>query len=219
MHSDTEVKTAAYYADCKERPWSHPVIAAFADPKLDWIRARTQFEGKKVLEVGGGNGYFSSRFDPLCDLTVLDLSSHQLEANPARTKVVGSVYEIPFADQSFDTVFCSNLLHHLDEPLRAVREMARVARSTVILSEPNASNLLVKFGALLNPTERNAVSYTRGFLTRQIENAGLFMTAHTYIGGLVMPNGTPAWLLPLAGARSTSRFSLFQILICTKGTK
>jgi ubiquinone/menaquinone biosynthesis C-methylase UbiE len=41
---------------------------------------------------------------------------------------LGSVYELPFPDGSFDAAFAHNLLVHLADPLRAVREMRRVLR-------------------------------------------------------------------------------------------
>jgi ubiquinone/menaquinone biosynthesis C-methylase UbiE len=39
---------------------------------------------------------------------------------------VGSVYELPFADASFDAVLAHTVLHHLSEPLRALKELRRV---------------------------------------------------------------------------------------------
>ena len=40
----------------------------------------------------------------------------------------GSVYELPFADASFDTVFSHALLEHLREPAKAVAEFRRVLK-------------------------------------------------------------------------------------------
>ncbi len=49
---------------------------------------------------------------------------------------VGSVYELPYPDDSFDLVLCSEVLEHLDRPEDAVRECARVARKHVLLTVP-----------------------------------------------------------------------------------
>jgi len=43
--------------------------------------------------------------------------------------VEGSVYELPFADASFDVVFAHQVLQHLKEPSAAIREMLRVLRT------------------------------------------------------------------------------------------
>src|SRR5262249_22670648 len=53
--------------------------------------------------------------------------------------VRGAGCRLPFADGAFDAATCQTLLIHLDEPERAVAEMARVVRpgGLVLCSEPN----------------------------------------------------------------------------------
>ena len=41
---------------------------------------------------------------------------------------VGSAYELPFDDKSFDVVYAHQLLQHLSDPVRALREARRVLR-------------------------------------------------------------------------------------------
>jgi len=41
---------------------------------------------------------------------------------------VGDVYELPFADETFDAIFSNALLDHLRDPLAALREMYRVLK-------------------------------------------------------------------------------------------
>lgn len=212
-------KSLNYYAQCTERHYSHPTVKAFAKPKVKWILSKINLKNRKVLEVGAGNGYFSKQLIGKCDLSVLDISKHQLKRNPAKKKYEGSVYRLPFENNSFNVVLCSNLLHHLHYPQKAVNEMERVAKEYVVLSEPNRSNPLIFIGALLRKRERLAVQYSKGFLERIAKKARLKPKYHTYIGGLVMPNGTPVFLLPVAGAKSKNRFSFFQIFICKKSRK
>ncbi|OGH69521.1 MAG: hypothetical protein A3C90_00175 [Candidatus Magasanikbacteria bacterium RIFCSPHIGHO2_02_FULL_51_14] len=47
--------------------------------------------------------------------------------------LVGSIYELPFADKSFDIVVCNNVLLHLPEVRTAIRELLRVAKKTLII--------------------------------------------------------------------------------------
>jgi SAM-dependent methyltransferase len=42
--------------------------------------------------------------------------------------IEGSVYELPFAEATFDVVLANTVLMHLGDPLRALREMRRVLR-------------------------------------------------------------------------------------------
>ena len=41
---------------------------------------------------------------------------------------VGSAYELPFGDRSFDVVYAHQLMQHLSDPVRALREARRVLR-------------------------------------------------------------------------------------------
>jgi len=52
--------------------------------------------------------------------------------------VVGSATDIPLADASFDTVVCTEVLEHVADPLKALREMHRVLKpgGHLILTTP-----------------------------------------------------------------------------------
>lgn len=57
------------------------------------------------------------------------------------------VYHLPFDDNSFDAVTCQTLLIHVDDPVRAIREMKRVLKpgGIMICAEPNnVSGCLLK---------------------------------------------------------------------------
>ncbi|MEK7159992.1 MAG: class I SAM-dependent methyltransferase [Patescibacteria group bacterium] len=58
-----------------------------------------------------------------------------------------SVYEMPYKDNSFDLVLSTEVLEHLEEPQKALKEIFRVSKKYVLLSVPNepifiASNFL-----------------------------------------------------------------------------
>ena len=179
----------------------HPVVSAFAAPKLDFIRSAVEGRGLTMLEVGAGNGFFSATFCREFDLTCLDFSENMLDRNPIPTgrKVQGLAETLPFRDGSFDVVFCGNLLHHLEEPVIAVREMARVARSHVVLLEPNAHNPLMFLFGLLRKPERGTLKFTPSYLKGLGAGAGLSLRSFT-AQGFILPNKTPAWALPACRA-------------------
>jgi SAM-dependent methyltransferase len=56
----------------------------------------------------------------------------------SRPDVIATALEIPFIDGSFDTVVSTEVLEHVPDPLRAMREMHRVLKSGghLILSTP-----------------------------------------------------------------------------------
>jgi len=47
-----------------------------------------------------------------------------------------SIYNLPFKDNSFDYVCSSHVVEHLEHPVEAVKEMARVAKHLVIANIP-----------------------------------------------------------------------------------
>ena len=56
----------------------------------------------------------------------------------SKPDVVGSALDLPFADQSSDTVVCTEVLEHAPNPLRALQEMRRVLKisGTLVLTTP-----------------------------------------------------------------------------------
>jgi ubiquinone/menaquinone biosynthesis C-methylase UbiE len=51
--------------------------------------------------------------------------------------MVGSIYNLPFENNSMDIVLCSEVLEHLEKPEKGLRELLRAARHSVVLSVPN----------------------------------------------------------------------------------
>jgi len=96
--------------------------------------------GNRVLDVGCGTGDDVRRMAGIVGTfgraVGIDLSDAMIEQARQRAEgtdlpvefVNGSTYDLPFPDDSFDACRCERVLQHLDEPLRAVLEMARVVR-------------------------------------------------------------------------------------------
>lgn len=221
-----EEATAAYYDNVSlHRRYDHPVPVAYATPKVAWAFAALRELGvdasrASILDVGGGNGYFSHVLAAGCpDTHVLDVSAAQLSLNPlpAERKHQGTAYSLPFADASFDIVFSSNLLHHLNHPEKAVAEMARVARRAVVVLEPSAHSFPLWLVAHFIPHEREARRFTKEHVEKILQSAGLRIERHTFTGGFVQPNRTRAAALPYNFTNSTSRsICTSQMFVCSK---
>lgn len=48
-----------------------------------------------------------------------------------------SIYELPYKDNSFDLVICTEVLEHLEKPAEAIQEMLRVTKKYLIVTVPN----------------------------------------------------------------------------------
>jgi SAM-dependent methyltransferase len=95
-----------------------------------------------VIEVGAGEGLVARRLlgrRPDLRMTILDLPDPELAANwddiPAGG-VQGSVEALPFPDRCADLVMAIEVMEHVPDPDRAIREIARVSAGDVILSVP-----------------------------------------------------------------------------------
>ncbi len=98
--------------------------------------------GPALLDVGCGDGAISADLSERtgsrvvgADLAIRRVSfAREVAGNLSFAQ--GSCYELPFADGSFSTVVCCDLLEHLDDPARAVAELMRVSSRYVLLTVP-----------------------------------------------------------------------------------
>ena len=49
----------------------------------------------------------------------------------------GDIYKLPYEDNSFDLVLCTEVLEHLDDPQKALKELIRVSNKYLVVSVPN----------------------------------------------------------------------------------
>ena len=49
----------------------------------------------------------------------------------------GDIYKLPYEDNSFDLVLCTEVLEHLDNPPKALKELIRVSNKYLVVSVPN----------------------------------------------------------------------------------
>ena len=98
----------------------------------EWLQ-RVHGESLSVLDVGG-------RIQPYRPLVESRLQRY-IAIDPLPTGLVDAVAvgeQLPFPDESFDLVFCSQVLCYCDEPARVVSEIYRVLRTggTLLVSAP-----------------------------------------------------------------------------------
>jgi arsenite methyltransferase len=89
-----------------------------------------------VADVGAGTGFVSAGLAPLVrQVTALDGSAEMLAVAQENLKAFDNIVyrlaeggQLPLADASQDAVFANMYLHHIPEPLQAIREMARLLK-------------------------------------------------------------------------------------------
>ncbi|MDA0991774.1 MAG: class I SAM-dependent methyltransferase, partial [Verrucomicrobia bacterium] len=97
----------------------------------------THFAGRRVLDVGSGNGYILSRYARAgaivdgVDITpaAVDLCRSRFDCEGLQgTFQEADAQQLPFADDTFDCVCSMGVLHHVPDTAAAVREIFRVLR-------------------------------------------------------------------------------------------
>ncbi len=98
-----------------------------------------------VLEIGSGHNP-SPRADVLCERFLSDgVERHDQLPRIDRPFVVGDIFELPFADKSFDFVICAHVLEHLRDPAQAAAELSRVARRGYVETPSSVNEKLISY--------------------------------------------------------------------------
>ncbi len=93
--------------------------------ELDAVR-RWFRSGQRVLELGGGNGYQASLLRSWgCDVASIDIAPGDACVFPVQ-QYDGA--NIPFGDDTFDVVFSSNVLEHIEDLSGILAEIKRVLK-------------------------------------------------------------------------------------------
>ena len=113
-----------------------------------------------ILEIGGGSGNFKS--------TVPNAVSSDIVFAPW-LDVVCDAQRLPFADNSFSNIVMMDVLHHIENPARALAEAWRVLRlnGRLIACEPAITPISGLFYRLIHPepVDMSATPLTDGPIT------------------------------------------------------
>ena len=153
------------------------------------------YAGAKVIDLGCGGGHVSYALAPIMgEVTAYDLSADMLTAVAAEAQKrgfanvatrQGPAEDLPFADGTFDAVFCRYTTHHWPDVRKGLREARRVLKSggiavfsDVIAPEsPVLDTFLQTFEMLRDP------SHVRDYSMREwvdiVTQAGFMVTGVT----------------------------------------
>lgn len=123
-------------------------------PRPDWLGQDSRFsyqsryvsfnilQGERVLDIGSGGDPF-----PYASVLVdrlIEPSRHRHEPLVRKGKpfVLADVHNLPFPDKCFDFVYCSHLLEHVDDPMRACAEIMRVGKRGYIETPTMGKDML-----------------------------------------------------------------------------
>lgn len=144
----------------------------------------TDLSGKKMLEVGCGNGDFSNylSIERKADILGLDFSKESIAIAkdkkikfnaPSSDFMVGDAQNIALPDNTYDIIVSCECLEHIPEPQKMVSEIFRVLKpgGLVVLTTENYFNAYLYYRTYLNM--RN-IKFDSGSGVQPIENFFLF---------------------------------------------
>lgn len=96
---------------------------------------------KTIADIGCGNGVITNVLGNFYDVTAVDRSENALKSVKTK-KIVANAENIPLPKDSFDMVFSSELLEHLNDETLAgtVSEIMRLSKKYIFITVPNNEN-------------------------------------------------------------------------------
>ena len=147
---------AQAYGNWQKYQSKNPVQRALIGRFLDHVRMLLEpLAGRSVLDAGCGEAFvLDMALDACSNLQIaagIDMDIEALERGhelfPRIPVFQADILYLPFPENTFDIVICTEVLEHFEQPDVALRELCRVATSYCLLSVPHepffrASNLL-----------------------------------------------------------------------------
>lgn len=138
-------KTFKKSSNFEKHTTKNPIGKLFLDNFLNTVvKTIRPLNIDSVLDVGCGEGFTLGRlskekigkeFEGIeYDEGAIELSR---KLYPRLSIRKGDIYDLPYKNNSFDLVVCTEVLEHLENPKKAYRELVRVSRKYILLSVPN----------------------------------------------------------------------------------
>ena len=181
---DDDVRKTGSYAYTSEK-----LSAKFANARIsESIAKNYDFSGKRILDLGCGDGTYTLEFPSLGAIEVLGIDPAEVAVEAGNRKArnaglgavvsfeAGNIYDLKdqLGERHFDCVVLRGVLHHLPDPQRAVACISVLA-NTVIILEPNGCNPVLKLLERFSRyhIEHEERSFFPGTLKSWCELAGL----------------------------------------------
>ena len=132
-----------------------------------------------LLDVGCGTKPYASMVSPYVSSHIGVDHAGMIHDN-GKVDIFADAYNIPTADCSFDCILCTQVLEHLEEPIKAFEEFHR------ILKEKSYVIITVPFCWHLHEQPRDFYRYTKHGLMYLAEKAGLMTVELKSYGGFAM---------------------------------
>lgn len=163
---------------------------------------------KNVVDVGCGDGIYTNELykrgkpklmvgTDAADKAITRAKNNYQGNKKSLIFKTESCYKISVPDKKFNTAIVRGLIHHLEYPKKAIKEIFRVADEILII-EPNGYNPILKIIEKVSPYHRahQERSYRSSTLKKWIESYGGTVESISFVG--LVPFFCPDWLADLS---------------------
>jgi SAM-dependent methyltransferase len=182
----------------EEKHWWYVGRRRILDTFVRSLSAKFSTEPPRILDVGCGTGANLKMLSHYGDVEGVDVSVQALSycrERGLKSVKYGTAEDLPFADASFDLVTALDVVEHLDDDLKGLREIRRVLKpgGFALLTVPAFMFLWGVQDDVSNHRRR----YTLSQLQRVVTEAGLSVERGTYANLM--------FFLPVLGVRTFMR--------------
>lgn len=135
------METTNYNKHSSENPIQKKLINNFYNTVFKLVKP---LKVESILDVGCGEGITLDKFEKQGignKLYGIDYSDDALKIGkkvyPHLSLSKGDIYDIKEKNSTYDLVMATEVLEHLDNPQKALKELIRVSKKYVLLSVPN----------------------------------------------------------------------------------
>lgn len=95
---------------------------------------------KTILDVGGSSGTLARKIKRRLgkvNYNILEMKEESIKKgkkrNPFINFIQGNAEDMPFKKNEFDLAICKDVLHHCENPKKAIKEIKRIAKDYIII--------------------------------------------------------------------------------------
>jgi SAM-dependent methyltransferase len=147
-------------------PAEKPLEASFShiltNRKVFELVTSEDLRDRTILDVGAGEGYFCKllgdhirgkyHLEPRSVLRCCDLFPEHFRYDGIVCDRIDANRPLPYEDGSIDTIVCIEVIEHIEDPFRLIREMHRILKpgGRLIVTTPNVLNANSRFGYVVS---------------------------------------------------------------------